>query len=214
MMRLKNIIVLVWLICMGCSNDDGNQTEYHPFSEEDRNNLLIRVPEKDAIISYENQNGEVFSFRVQNSESGLVGAYGGGGGFAGGGTTLLYNYDTQLIEMEFLNEPDPFPIFTLCISKNRDDSLKATLYFELWNKTTDETFPSVETLDLDFSAPRTTLTIDEKTYNDVIIYTSEINEVNGSWFGIDRNVHTIYYDVLYGCIGYDDLNGNMWRIKM
>ncbi|NER18319.1 hypothetical protein [Spongiivirga citrea] len=206
------IVPILLLLFVGCSDRQSEIEgyEYFQFNELDTDQLLVKVPETNDIVVFKNQNEEIISLRVQMSKNGREGAY-TRGTFSGGGGYLLYHFDTQRVEMEFVAVPDPFATFVIDISKTRTNSLVGSIYFELWNKPLDESSNLPERINIDFEAITSKMVINVKEYSDVLTFNSPKNEIAGSWFGLDRNVNVIYYDKKYGFIGFDDLDGNTWR---
>ena len=110
----------ILFLLSSCYTRDTENVAYYKFDESDRDQLLNGVPNENSVITFVNQNGIAMSFRVKRSLNGKRGEY-SIGTFSGVGGHLLYFYDSQLIELEFLDIPDPFPTLELCISKTPEN---------------------------------------------------------------------------------------------
>ena len=95
------------------------------------------------------------------------------------------------------------------VYKKYPSSVTAAIrYIQFWN--------SLEDATIDFEQPKIEMTIDGKTFSNVFVLASGSNSIienpqlNGEI--LIRDVNVIYYDEKDGIIGFDDLNGNEWRI--
>ena len=60
------------------------------------------------------------------------------------------------------------------------------------------------------------MTFGGKTYSKVMVFKSNKTVVIGAENQLPirpRNVHIVYYDYNYGIIGFDDLDGKLWRLQ-
>ena len=68
----------------------------------------------------------------------------------------------------------------------------------------------------DYDSDKTAMTIENKIYSDVFTIESVVSDsVLDRWGGLDyyKKVNILYYDELNGLIGFDDIEGNNWRIN-
>lgn len=209
------VLVIILAVFSSCNNDDNGtdlSVDYYPFTAADTENLLVDVPEVSDVLTYTNQQGEELSFQVSRSINGptrsstLI-------NFAFRAGENTFRYDVQTIEMDFLGSPDPSKVFTFAIGKTPDNELKGIIEFVLWNAIDDSTISSTETIVLDFDASTTQLSFNGMVYENVITIYSQNEASIGTYFGVERNMHTIYYDKNYGIVGFDDTFGNEWRIE-
>ncbi len=55
--------------------------------------------------------------------------------------------------------------------------------------------------------------LNNRTYANVLVFESNKDVVLEPSNIYPKNVNVIYYEYNYGVIGFDDLNGNQWRIQ-
>ena len=227
-MKNKIISILVFSIfgLNSCSKneprDDG--LPYYEFTQVERNKL-ITAPKVGDEITYKNQDNAVIKFKILKSTIGKTTEQ--RGTFVGDYVNKYFHYDQQQIEMRY-NETFEQTYCSITIRKYPVGSNYQTQYpivgtpkfygyfkFPLWNGYNGtDTFSN--TISIDFSIDTETMSFNGKTYSKVLIFESNKTEVLGAGNQLPfypQNVNKIYYDYNHGIIGFDDLNGKMWRIQ-
>lgn len=158
---------------------------------------------------FENQNGEQLSFSLKSFEDEKESYSGGGGGFgpptSGGGG---FYYDTRNII--FLFDQYNSGLSELRFKFNRIyDTLRGNIRFPLWN--TDQFYLSG--IRIDFEVHPIQMNINNTIFKNVIILNSNSIKVLYDIGTFSRNVNVLYYDLFEGLIGFDDLEGNEWRLQ-
>ncbi|MEE9407625.1 MAG: hypothetical protein V3V28_06070 [Polaribacter sp.] len=221
---MKKAIYLTAIIIFmsSCNNfgdlfgDDNNSIAYYNFKDSDLNKLLdYKI--NDSLV-FVNQLNEKRKFLILNSKKAKR-RYSVGMGFFGGGAASYFYYDEKEIEIESLDSIHlcfdiRFSRWPIDTDQAKDDYYKEfpsklngyLKYFPYWNG--EDSY--IDIIDLRI---KTNLNIKGKIYNNVIILKSDNNQIIiGNNY--NKDVHIIYYDEKYGIIGFDDLNGNEWRIKI
>ncbi len=226
---MKNIIlyslVLIQFFLTNCSKNEprGDGLPYYEFTQEERNKLIIKPKIGDEII-YRNQNDEIIKFKVYTSERGKTTEQ--RGTFVSDYVNKYFHYDHQQISMRYLERYE-YTDCKITIRKYPVDSNysiqppvigtpKFYGYFEfpLWNGYYG-TNKFDNTIFIYFDNP-ITMSFNGKTFTKVLIFESNKTEILDAGNELPlytKNVNKIYYDYNYGIIGFDDLNGKMWRIQ-
>lgn len=229
---MKNKISLV-LIVFGtflinsCSRNDEPSSDglpYYQFTQDEKNKLINEPNVGDEII-YKNQDNDLIKFKIYNSKTGKTTFT--TGNFASSYSSKHFHYDRQEISMWYAEGY----IYSSCeinIRKYPVGSNYQTQYpivgtpkfygyfeFPLWNGYygTDIYENSIA---IDFDISTTTMTFNGKTYSKVRKFESNRTQVLNPTVSLPflpKNVNVIYYDYNYGIIGFDDLNGKLWRIQ-
>ena len=166
----------------------------------------------------------MLKFKIYNSKIGKTTFI--TGSFAGSYTTQHFHYDRQEISMWYVegraNSSCEINILKYPVGSNYQTQYPVigtpTFYgyftFPLWNGY-DGTTVYRNTIAVNFDIPTTTMTFNGKTYKKVRIFESnrtEVLEPTNTLPFYPKNVNVIYYDYNFGIIGFDDLNGKLWRI--
>ena len=230
-MSKKNIIIMLFFaifILNSCSrNNDIESSDglpYYQFTLEEKSKLIDK-PNVGTVITYKNQDNELLKFKIYNSKKGKT-TY-ATGTFAGSYSSQHFHYDRQEISMWYAEGY----VFTSCeiniqkypvgsnyqISPIIQGTPKFYGYFKfpLWNGYYGTNIYE-NIISIDFNIPTTTMTFNGKTYTKVRIFESNKIEVLDSTVSLPlrpKNVNIIYYDDNFGVIGFDDLNGKLWRIQ-
>ena len=219
---IKLFLVFGTLFLASCDRGEGNSDleaglPYYQFTDSEKANLVI-APKVDDQIVYKNQDGDVITFKVKGSELGKT-VY-STGNFSSSSSMKHFFYDRQEISMWYVDN-DLRAKSTINISKyplgsnyNVDPPITGTptfagwIDFPLWN--------GGSYLYLDFNSVLYPMTFGGKTYSKVMVFKSNKTVVIGAENQLPirpRNVHIVYYDYNYGIIGFDDLDGKLWRLQ-
>lgn len=229
---MKNIVIKITLIfatffSIGCSIDDKPKSDglpYYQFTQEERNQLISNSNVGDEII-YKNQDNNLIKFKTYNSKTGKTTF--ATGNFSSSYATQHFHYDRQEIAMWY-SEGLAASICEINILKYPVGSNYQTQYpvigtpkfygyfeFPLWNGY-DGTDIYENTISINFDLSTRTMTFNGKTYSKVRVFESNrtvVLEPNNKLPLYPKNVNIIYYDDNYGIIGFDDLNGKLWRLQ-
>lgn len=225
-MQLKIIscVAFLMLALLSCSKKNVNDgIPYYQFSEEDKSKLLVSYNEGKELV-YKNQDNEEIKFKVSKSTTGktlysvgtLWGTY----------VSKEFYYDEQHVIMYYNKYSwsnceivlEKYPVGSNYLTQYPvagTPEFIGFITFPLWNGFNGEdSFSNL--IKIDFTAGLSSITINGKVYNKVIVFQSGKNQVlrpNNSPFTLPRNVNKIYYDENYGIIEFDDLNGKRWRLQ-
>lgn len=215
---MKNIIKFSVCIAMcnilySCTtNDDkrGEETPYYNFQDEDKVLLLDNYNNPSKRLVFKNQENEELSFIFKKFEEYKkdYSSFSGGLGPVLGPTNTDFFYDVRKIEFEFEQFQEPLADLEFTFSRF-SDTLRGGIRFPLWN--IDKFYLSSEPIK--FNETAIEMTISGVTYDNVVKINSGETSVEYMIGQFPRNVNVIYYDLLYGLIGFDDLNGKEWRLQ-
>lgn len=216
---MKNLSALFFLIIISlfsCSNDEDNTVAYYQFTNNDLDKLLNYQLNQEFV--YKNENGEERVFKVSYYNQGKA-------------RLLLHNnyqnptYTDSLYYFDYLDiwmsENDTNHNFLYSFRRYPNDSSLAreNIYNEYPSHLTSSinSFPywnanaSIDShiITIDFTIDMIEMSINEVVYDKVLIF----NSGNPNIFDEVLNINIIYYDVEFGIIGFDDLDGNHWRIE-
>jgi hypothetical protein len=228
-MKTRSVIlpaILLLSIVNGCKKDSVNTgVPYYRFTEDDKSKLLVDYTVGKELV-YKNQDNEEIGFRVASYTNGKT-PY-ATGTFWGESTSVYFYYDQQETIMQYTEIPTAaynceinlkrYPTgsnYNLQYPIEGTPEFTGYIQFPLWNKYND-TLTLDNAIPLNFDSPVITVTINGRTYPNVIILesgTTNILEPNNTFPALPRNVNRIYYDKHYGIIGFDDLNGKAWRLQ-
>ena len=195
-----------------CATNDDEQKEetpYYSFQLEDQPFLLNNYNNPSKRLVFKNQENEELSFIFRSFEEYKEDySIGGGLGPVWGPASTAFFYDVRNIEFKFEQFQEPLADLEFTFSRF-SDTLRGGIRFPLWN--IDKFYLSPEPIDFDLTTFE--MTIEGVTYNDVIIINSGETSVEYMIGQFPRNVNVLYYDLLYGLIGFDDLDGGEWRLQ-
>ena len=222
---MKKVIFLTSIIILmsSCNNfgdifgDDNTSIAYYDFKDSDFDKLL-EYKNNDSLI-FINQLNQKRKFLISNSGKEKR-RYSVGMGFFSGGAASYFYYDEKEIELESLDSIHlcfdiRFSRWPIDTDEAKEDYYKEfpsrlngyLKYFPYWNG--EDAYIDIVNNNIN----KTSINIFGKNYTDVLIFESGVDQIiKGDNY--DRNINTIYYDQFYGIIGFDDLNGNEWRIKI
>jgi hypothetical protein len=205
-------------------NETDSGTPYYRFNEDDKSKLLFSYDVGEVLV-YKNQDNEEISFKVVSYVKGKASAR--SGTFWGSSTETFFYYDRQDVVMQYAEGDEGtnceiklqrYPVgsnYNLQHPVEGTPTFLGYIQFPLWNKYRD-TISLNNSIDINFNSPTTSMTINGNTYSKVITVQSgsmEILEPNSTLPRRPKNVNTMYYDLNAGIIGFDDLNGKMWRLQ-
>lgn len=185
---------------------------YFQFNSADYDKLLQVYEVEDEFVTYQNQSSEVIRFKVTSSTLGREQKVSGGSFFGTSGGSLVYFFDAQRIQLELTEWPDDYERTEFLIQKTIENTLKASIYFPLWNDNTGSSSALPNTIFLNFNISPVTVTFNNVTYDQVFEIVSENDEPLGPLGPYERNINVLYYDIQEGIVGFDDLDGGQWRL--
>lgn len=225
---MKNILVVFLVFCSflsSCTNDSSGLNREKPhfaFTAEDQ--LKLIKPEIiGSSLKYKNQNNVVREFVVKKC---LIGRDGQSDISV---FSTDYTYELQETELEFKDE-NGFITVRIYFQRKPHSSdystippkfsnVKFTGYVDFSisnNGCTDLNYSSSCDFCLFDSANKIpSMIIDSKEYKDVLVFNSYNTNVYPSEYSssaYQRTVNKIYYSYDYSVIGYDEVDGTMWRI--
>ncbi len=195
-------------------NDPNAGKPYYKFTQDDVSKLLITFDIGKHYV-YKNQDNQEIKFKVITSKTGKISKY----PWQGFGPPVNYEpdffFDEQNIELELSSFPYIHNNCSFNLKRYPNISGNSVFYctmeFPYWNGYYDE-YDYHNTIFINYTEPKISMTINGITYNEVrVINSNKTTALTG--FQVPRNVNIIYYDENAGIIGFDDLNGKIWRIK-
>ena len=207
----KFIAILIFAFTIsGCQKEP--QIVYYQFTDEDI--AIMPNYEKDQKIIFKNQNQEELIFNVSSAylEKKQKTNY----GFFG--MSYLYFYDSYEIYIEvdvdenrfvnsllFRREPTDIEAAKWDYTVLYPNIFHGVISFPLQNRAAgfDLIREYSEILHLEY---------DNTSFSNVRVFKTNNSSPWTPGDGFERRVHTIYYADKFGFIGFDDLDGNEWRI--
>ena len=205
------VILIISFTLSNCKKE--SQTVYYQFADEDLS--IMPNYEKDQKIIFKNQNQEELIFNVSSAylEKRQKTDY----GFFG--TSYLYFYDSYEIYIEVDLDGNRF-VNSLLFRREPIDIEAAkgdytVLYPDIFHG--EISFP-LQNRAAGFDIIRDYSEILHVEYDNISFNNVRVFKTNNSapWMpgdGFERRVHTFYYADGFGFIGFDDLDGNEWRIR-
>ncbi len=221
MKRLSLIILSIgFFTFFSCETENGPEVPYYQFTEAE-NDLIISfdyVP--DQVIIYENQFGERLRFKVISNESKKRNSY-SIGTLSGGGGGLTHHFDSKIVRLEIIENPSSgyYSTVNYIFSKKRN-TFQSGMCFPLWNviKFYILNFSEQDAFNIpmtqQLSKETSNMTVNGHRFSRVLRLDSGSTEVeNNDDFGpLEQKVNTLFYDLDFGIVGFDDLDGNEWRV--
>jgi len=212
---ISTIIVLVSFIF---SCDKEKEKAYYRFSQLDSERLL---PYKEGqVLKFINQNNEERDFSIYAVNTSLKNLYTVGMGFFTSYAASYFYYDSKSITLIDSKMEQPFyinfnrwPLNTEIAKENIYTEYPSSFsgaiqYMRFWNVWDDAI--------IDYEQRKIEMTVSGKTYKNVFVLSSGSDSIiEYPWpDGTTqiRDVNVIFYDEIEGIIGFDDLNGNEWRL--
>lgn len=216
------LLILIFSILISCSDNNNNNNDFYPnlpyfeFKNEDIPNLL-NLPELNSILTFINQNNEELYFDVTKSESERQ-LY-SKGNWVTSSTDKLFYYDMQEIYLKPTNIHESYNPIKIILKRwpvelktniypvviSEDSNFKAYLYYRPFNN-------QDQSININYNNPITSLIVNDRSYDKVlkVDLTNRVIVYN-NWPLPSLNY--IYFDINEGIIGFDDRNGNEWRLK-
>lgn len=185
---------------------------YFQFESTDFDKLLQVYQVEEEFVSYQNQSNQVIRFKITSTTIGREQKVSGGSFFGTSGGALIYFFDAQRIQLELTEWPDDYDRTEFLIQKTKEDTLKGSIYFPLWNDNTGSSSSLPNTILLNFKTTPITMTLNNVTYDQVLEIASENELPLGPLGPYQRNINVLYYDIQEGIVGFDDLDGGQWRL--
>jgi hypothetical protein len=205
------LVYCVLTLSYSCGLQDDNTKDeppYYSFNQEDYPFLLDGYNVANKRLVFKNQNNEELSFLLRSFEQEKE-VHSIGSGLGPPVTpTIIFYYDRRKIEFAFEQFNEPFGNLEFTFNRFRD-TLRGGIRFPLWN--VDHFFTS--TIPIDFEKEEISMTVNNVVYNNVIKINSEDTTVQYTIGPFSRNVNLLYYDKYEGLIGFDDLDGGLWRLE-
>jgi hypothetical protein len=207
---MKNLFLSsIAVILVACTKDDkpqGLNKPYYQFTQDDKEKLLTNF-ELNKEFTYKNQKDERIKFKVLESsiakDAKLV--------LGLSGSSPVFYFDKQNIELSSIGESfafsytlERYPVgYTLQIPNPiaGTPQFRGYLEFPFWNG-------SDSTIIIDYNSPVKSMVVNGINYSKIIEMKSSTSTSK-----YPKNVHLILYDINSGVIGYDDIDGNKWRLE-
>jgi len=187
---------------------------YYCFTSEDYKRLLPYT--KGQVLKFINQDNKERTFTVQSVNIEKIQlTY---SGFTG--PINLFSYDKKEITLTDGETTKGFYIFFSRLPSGDDyDLAKQNMYTEYPSKLGASIrsipFWNGETIRIDYEQAKIEMIVNEKNYRDVFVFASGSSIIKEEYYNgniLYRDVNVLYYDEIEGIIGFDDLNGNEWRL--
>lgn len=206
----KMLLFLSVLVVFGCASDDSESNllglDYYKFSSSDNDRLLNSSLNKGKTVTFRNQSGQTISYKVTTSVKRRTEQ--GSGTFSGNGLTDYY-FDEQIVSLDAVGfENNENSGIYLWVYKSSAFGLTAQFNFDRWN---DGGYYGKEEFVISNISNLQTISTNGKTFGKVIVVNSNLDSsVQRNGFPI--NAFKVYYDLNYGIVGFDDVEGNEWRL--
>lgn len=221
---MKKILILSILVSsiISCNENqdlDNLDLPYFQFKTEDESNFLV-LPELNKKIIFENQNNEELVFEVVKSENNkelhLTGS------FVYGSTKYFY-YDEQkiylrstLFDLEDTRRYLEIKLYRWPIRFNDGRNGKQRVISNESQLITNINYAPFNNKGQHINVSylnKMNLFINGVEYNKVIkVDLTNTESISNNWWDIP-SLDYIYFDINKGVLGFDDKQGNIWRIK-
>ena len=212
--------LIVLLLLMSCTKDEdsGIDYPYYKFSETEQSYLISNNYQIGNVLTYKNQNNETLNLKVIESDE-LKSSQYSPGTFSTTGNELESYFDRKIIRLEIVENGINYSCcdqINYVFSKSNNE-FKFGLKFPLWNKQSSTIIDAIQyPIDIQINnlsvSPLEPLEIENTTYNRVLLLESEsIEELNAST-NLEIFVNQIYYDIDFGIVQFNDLNGMEWKL--
>ncbi|MBA4317120.1 MAG: hypothetical protein C0412_01850 [Flavobacterium sp.] len=225
---MKNILtyaILIFILqsCISVDETKEDSLPYYQFTNDELKKLITKSDIGDERI-YKNQDNEFIKFIIYKSqiEKSLFST----GNFSSRYSSNHYYYDNQEVLMWY-KEGNVYSSCKIKIIKYPEGSNYQTQYpivgtpkfygyfeFPIWNGyNKDNQYDN--TIYINFDLPTIIMNFNEKTYLKVRVFESGKTTILSPSVPtlMENNVNKIYYDDNYGIIGFDDINGKLWRLQ-
>lgn len=223
---MKNCILsmIVIMLFSNCRKDALNTVVYYNFQSSDRERLLPYT--ENQVLVFKSQTGQERNFQVCCVSKNYKEWHTVGMGFFTTYAASYYYYDTK--EIEFVSKPATVGGFRIQFTRWPEDTelaesniykkfpSKLTAYFSsfpYWNAK-DASGNASHSIIIDYTLPKIKMLVNGVNYEQVMVFRSNNDlPLNLSYLNYPKDVNVIYYDERQGLIGFDDINGNQWRLN-
>lgn len=200
-------IVLIFLVLtlLSCRDSHENTRSYYRFTETDKNFVFPSVKQGDKKV-FRNQFGSQLTFTVNSAYNG-IGTEASSQMFAG----KYFDYDLRSVSMsggnitiayDFKRWPDNYD---LALQKSPDltpSHLVGRVNHSHYNKL------SGTSEEINYSANPITMEVNGIFYTQVLVFDSGNSQPLFTYLTVNK----LYFDRISGLIGYDEINGDQWRL--
>jgi len=215
---LLPLLVGIAFVFMSCEEKKPppkpKEKAYYCFTSEDYKRLLPYT--KGQVLKFINQDNKERTFTIYSVDTEKVQlTY---SGFTG--TINLFSYDKKVITLidgktkrEFYIGFSRRPIDDNSARQDTYTKYPSMLYgcilhMPFWN------VPNGEIL-IDYGQAKIEMIVNGRIYQGVFVFASGSSIIEEEYYNgniLYRDVNVLYYDEIEGIIGFDDLNGNEWRL--
>ena len=215
---LTTALILAFFI-LSCNKE---KEAYYRFSQFDYKRLLPYTEEQ--VLKFKNKSNDERHFTIRSVNTAIKTRYSVGMGFMGDSAGDYFYYDSKEITFIYSEDWQPssiffcrFPVDVQLAKENREMEYPSEFYgsinWRFWNGCNE--YGSYDSyVSIDYKQKKTEMTFNGKIYKNVFVLDSGINTIieNSDVYVPNKDVNIIYYDEIEGIIGFDDLNGNEWRL--
>ena len=218
------IIFLAFLI-LSCNKEETKEAYYY-FSPIDSQRLLPYT--EGQVLDFFNQSNEKRTFSIYAVSTSIKTQWTVGMGFFSSAAGYYFYYDRKEITLIDSKRGDPFnisfirwPLNTELAKENKyteypSEFYGAIQYMRFWNGR-EEDGGLESSVSVDYDQSKIEMNVNGKMYKNVFKLTSGNDSIiEYPWSDgtiLYKDVNVIYYDEIEGIIGFDDLNGNEWRLN-
>ena len=214
MKRIKKIIysILTLTLFVNCSQDIETEAYYNFRNSDFEKELNIG---SNSSLVYKNQFNEEIILETGNISSNYKIQY-EEYNFVVGSTKHFYFDKKEIITTSNFQSYDityRFRRFPIDIEQAKENEFteypsefKGKFNMFAWNGNYNEF------INIDYNSQTIEMSINGINFNEVIVLNSNSMEET-IYSGYIKNVNVIYYDKINGVIGFDDVNGKLWRIQ-
>jgi hypothetical protein len=214
---LFTTIIILASFFLSCSEEE---EAYYRFSSQDNKRLLPYT--EGQVLKFYNQNNEERTFTIRAVSIWKKEQYAVGMGFFTSSAAYYFYYDKKeiyFVDSKIVVLPVPSHIYFKRWPLNTELA-KQNTYTEYPSK-----FSGVishfswngDYLSIDYEQKKIEMFVNERTYKNVFVLNSGndtiIKFIRANGDILYRDVNVFYYDEMEGIIGFDDLNGNKWRLS-
>ena len=207
--------ILIFLLITNCSIFEDPIQAYYNFENNDFNKLLSL--ELNNVIKYENQFGEEIIYEVSQVSDEFKNQR-SKGNWVTSTVNKLFFFDEKNIELKSSSENCcieyrffRYPIDNEQAEENEykkyPSEFYGSVYLYFWNGIGD-----YGKIDINYQNEKVNMLINGVNYENVIVIKSNSDTPRIISSSTDRNVNIVYYDIIKGIVGFDDLDNKQWRI--
>jgi hypothetical protein len=215
-------IVILALLFLSCKKE--KEVYYYCFTPLDYQKLLPYT--EGQVLNFLNQNNEKRTFSVSTVNTEFKSLLTLGMGFFGDSEYFYYDHkgigiidskSGHSFNINFQRYPLDYELAKEDIyAEYPSEFYGAIQYMRFWNGI-DEERGLESSVSIDYEQNKIEMNVNGKTYKNVFVLTSGNDSIiEYPWPDgtiLYKDVNVIYYDEIEGIIGFDDLNGNEWRLN-